>query len=698
MLSVVTSEALSYEVGTHASLSEKAIELSVLPLRLPDFGLLDKTQPVRVRDTDVIKKPAVLCVSSSATQPKRVQDLIDLGSICEDALVGTAQTKRFLNHFYDPQHNGKGLDFLGSHTDSLTWALDPQATLTSQEYSLRRAKAYLISSLTLNREEDRQENLGLMFRTLGHLMHLVQDLAQPQHTRNDSHGIQHAYETYIDKLNDDHTLPFPQYLPVRITKFDDLWHTLSNSGLADYSSLGFITAGTNFTGVPGVIPIRANLNYAFPDPSNATIIARQITDPDLLGPVSPSQPLRGEIRFVSMVVTDHYAGFQDVNSMTSSYSLFADDLKQYVGYTQFSVNRLTYRDAAKLLIPRAVSYSASVIDYFLRGSMTIAPPDEGVYAIVDHSPDTPAPTGCGSPCGFRKIKLKLSNTTPGETMGAGTLLAAAKYHLNTCYQSDLSGEFGGPTFGGDSSCRSTQEFVVLSDTKIVSEVKRDFSDPPIEFSFATPVPINATDLHLQIIFRGALGQELDAVAFTTLDLFEPTYLIFGNYNDYVSVYNTDGTFSHTDPYQSPGRFSLHLDLRFNQSAPAPIATSAQLDPGYYHRLAILTDQEFLPYWIVEQYIGAPADTQEFTLAASDNQIDLQGQASLFPTYVPLRRTTPTAWAYESDDDGGAIYWMPGTMCANSTARCVPEDKDSGAIGRRYPPFKQATPLPMTVNF
>jgi hypothetical protein len=42
--------------------------------------------------------------------------------------------------------------------------------------------------------------------------------------------------------------------------------------------------------------------------------------------------------------------------------------------------------------------------------------------------------------------------------------------------------------------------------------------------------------------------------------------------------------------------------------------------------------------------------------------------------------------------------MPGTMCANSTARCVPEDKDSGAIGRRYPPFKQATPLPMTVNF
>jgi hypothetical protein len=86
------------------------------------------------------------------------------------------------------------------------------------------------------------------------------------------------------------------------------------------------------------------------------------------------------------------------------------------------------------------------------------------------------------------------------------------------------------------------------------------------------------------------------------------------------------------------------------------------------------------------------------LAASDNQIDLRGQASLFPTYVPLRRTTQSVWAYESDEDGGAIYWMPGTLCADSTTRCVPEDKDPGAIVRRYPPFKQGTPVPMSINF
>jgi hypothetical protein len=204
---------------------------------------------------------------------------------------------------------------------------------------------------------------------------------------------------------------------------------------------------------------------------------------------------------------------------------------------------------------------------------------------------------------------------------------------------------------------------------------------------------------LQVVYKGTLGNETGgAVAVTTIDLLEPTYLVFGNHNDYVNVYNPDGSYLRTDPYQPAGRFSVHVDLRFNQSAPSPIATSAQLDPGYYHRLAILTDQEFLPYWIVEQYIGARADTQEFTLAASENQTDIDDQVFNFPTYVQLRRTTPTAWAYESDDDGGAIYWIPGTTCVDGTTRCVPEDKEVGAITRRYPPFKQATPLPMTINF
>ena len=102
--------------------------------------------------------------------------------------------------------------------------------------------------------------------------------------------------------------------------------------------------------------------------------------------------------------------------------------------------------------------------------------------------------------------------------------------------------------------------------------------------------------------------------------------------------------------------------------------------------------------MVEQYIGSDPDTREFTLAASENQTDADDQAFNFPTYVPLRRTTPTAFAYEADEDGGAIYWVPGYRCVDDSTRCKAEDKTTGAVVRRFPPFRQPTPVPMDIDF
>lgn len=690
----------AYGVKTHQKLSSLALGQSIVPQKLIDFGVSDVSQRMLdLTDTNFTDGIIVQCVPTTAHLNNSVDDLVRLGALCEDAATGTDETLRFLNHFYDPQNQGRGLTFLGmSHTDSLTWALDGQSNLATQQYSVRRAKQYLLAALTQPRFQDRQQNLGTLFRTLGHLMHLVQDLGQPQHTRNDSHGLIHRYETFVDVANSQGKLIYDGYPAVAPQKIDDLWHNNALVGLADYSSRGFVTAGTNFRGVLGISNIDHDSNYPFPDPTGAQVTARQITDPDLLGPFSASQSLRGEIRFISTTVFDNYTGTtNDRNPMTSTYSLFADDLQKYVGYSQFTLNSLNYREAAKRLIPRAIGYSAGLLNYFFRGSLRIAPPDEGIFAVINHRPGDFAPAGCGTQCGFRKIKLKIKNTTSGEAMGAGTLLLIAKYHLNNCYQADLSGEIGGLAYTGN-SCRSAEESITLSGLVAVSQVKGDFSDPALSFTFAAPVPINATDLRLQVVFQGQLGKEADAIAFSTVDIQEPSFLIFANHNDYINLYNPDGSYLRTDPYQAAGRFSVRVDLRFNQSAQNPIATSAQLDPGYYHRLAILTDQEFLPYWIVEQYMGAQADTQEFTLAASENQTDIDDQIFNFPTYVQLRRTTPTAWAYESDDDGGAVYWIPGTRCADDTTRCAPEDKEVGAIARRYPPFKQATPLPMTINF
>jgi len=98
------------------------------------------------------------------------------------------------------------------------------------------------------------------------------------------------------------------------------------------------------------------------------------------------------------------------NPRAAAESIYSADFKRIVGGPEIrTVNRFTFEQDHKYLLPRAVAYSASLIDYIFRGEMEIKPPAEGVYAVVDSSP-----AGCDVPCGFRKLRLKLRNTTPGD--------------------------------------------------------------------------------------------------------------------------------------------------------------------------------------------------------------------------------------------------------------------------------------------
>src|SRR5262249_39960682 len=116
------------------------------------------------------------------------------------------------------------------------------------------------------------------------------------------------------------------------------------------------------------------------------------------------------------------------------------------------------------LLPRAVAYGVGLLKHLFRGSLQIDLPDEGAYALIDMA----APV-CKDACGFNKLKLKLTNKTPNETIGSGsvlsgsgTLFAVVKFFRNNCYMPDLSGEPGGTAFTG-SSCRSSVEEIVVSD-------------------------------------------------------------------------------------------------------------------------------------------------------------------------------------------------------------------------------------------
>src|SRR6185312_3371323 len=100
-------------------------------------------------------------------------------------------------------------------------------------------------------------------------------------------------------------------------------------------------------------------------------------------------------------VTDIFDGQSTVTAPLTTLSVWDDFLKKKSLAPKFSLNRLNYDAMADLLLPRAVAYSAGLINFFFRGQILVSLPKEGVYAISDH----------GSPDGFKILRVKVKNTT-----------------------------------------------------------------------------------------------------------------------------------------------------------------------------------------------------------------------------------------------------------------------------------------------
>ncbi|MEO6565223.1 MAG: hypothetical protein ABIO63_04245, partial [Casimicrobiaceae bacterium] len=257
---------------------------------------------------------------------------------------------------------------------------------------------------------------------------------------------------------------------------------------------------------------------------------------------------------------------------------------------------------------------------FFRGKMEISLPDEGIYGVVDHAVEN-----VGNSSGFRKIKLKLRNATPRgdgiEQMATtGKLRAVVKFHRNLCYMADLSGEYGAPGKSWN-ACRGADEEIIVSDEL---NAPADINSPPespapsLIFNFPTPVPINATDMYLQVVYRGPLGDEGDAVVAATKDITEPQYVVFTDLKEQVYyslisgiVQQNSGHYTWQQAYcdapavpsypyatcKSQFRQSAYMRFSqptlFNTADPIgsfnPTVTVPELPVSGYSRIAFLTD-------------------------------------------------------------------------------------------------------------
>jgi hypothetical protein len=650
--------------------------------RYIDIGSIPTNRNGTSFENDIMKD--VRKVITDIPQPYTIPGWILRGTIREDDNTketpqGTPQGdepggvfQRSYGHFYDPYYN-RGLT-VGPRTlgvKATDWALTPGSTIPvtpianpiagQNRYNIPAAREAMWRALTLTEisangtltkitpigglvsyaadEAERKAYWATTFRAVGDMVHLIQDMAQPQHTRNDAHaglgcipgtdicvaGHASFYEEYMNartlqsesfSLDEGLTstskgtlrrttrpqLDYCCYAPPKFANYKDYFSTGGNGkGMADYSNRGFFSFGTNLGDFSPLVypqPSESNLGDVTISGSNVLDMSGNVVDGG-----------NATMTFKVGTVTDALTGSADAGVKLSTLGIFDQFLIEKKFAPRYTLNYYNYDDQAKLLIPRAVGYSAGLIDYFFRGTLEIRKPTEGVFAAVDHAKPENQCTfnpGTNPGCGFKKIKTKLKNATADivvpngggtfkQDMSGGKLYAVAKYHNNACFDPSFQSPIYGNSF--NTGCHSAEEVITLSDAYSATPFTLNAGEEKeLEFTFNTnAIPFSATDLYIQVVYRGKLGAEDDAVVVGTYDVSEPTFITLANYTDVkIDVANKTCAVNPPGLPQSPFDFDAKLYvLQGKLTDPGPPQYKelvvTRLDPGQYVRLAFLGD-------------------------------------------------------------------------------------------------------------
>ncbi|MFC4313121.1 hypothetical protein ACFPN2_28845 [Steroidobacter flavus] len=298
---------------------------------------------------------------------------------------------RVFNHFFDPQHGGRALEFASvtlGHA-SPNWALEDNGQVSTfsvqcspggrpQNFSYRDAQGNLYLALTQQNAADRQNSMGLVLQTLGHVVHHLQDMSQPAHTRNEAHSpynppdrgwiegyTEDFINTSIATIVSNNSYPTPSFARAR-----DYWISSGSSGpmyvgMAEYTSHNFISQSTGFTTSGNTV--QANPDFPLPNGQGKSIEPRNVTIH-----LHDNSSVSGPIQVVTGSIFDGYAFGSQPNKVLAAQSLL-DRLLQNSGFSMvFGVNSYVYDQQYPLLLPRAVGFSAGLINHFFAGKLSLS--------------------------------------------------------------------------------------------------------------------------------------------------------------------------------------------------------------------------------------------------------------------------------------------------------------------------------------
>ncbi len=416
--------------------------------------------------------------------------------------------------------------------------------------------------------EEREQLFAWTFQALGHSLHLIQDASVPAHTRNDLHAAKYLswivpgdpepFEEWTgDNYENDQLMNYNYYG----SEPWDLWR--NHEGIPAQNAFIDTFSHPEGSSTPDPISTSDTLDQGLAEYSYAHFLSEDSIGDDTLSSLDGlgfghiGNVINKETKQIGDKIHSFFYVKNEVTGI-DHYALcgISWSIKQMLGWQGhapvngilYSVNDfLVHQDYASKLIPRAVGYSAGFLDYFFRGQLEITAPNEFVYAIIDDSV---------TPQQFNKITAKVRNISPrekdeqGNTISYepiedGELLAVAKYKIRTDYAPDLSED--PPTKG---EMQEVEFSYSVSDIVEISPPSQDCEANPdchslssdkgedIEFDFSSnPIPVGITDLYLQVIFKGTLGNEEDiGVAVGMKDLNEPDHYTIWNSTDMIDLF------------------------------------------------------------------------------------------------------------------------------------------------------------------
>jgi hypothetical protein len=175
IVTLLPAQSDGFDASAHEALSFRAVDPTVTNASQLDSFL-----------KNVLPFEFPQGISQPISSGKNVAALIAEGSVQEDS-----PATRVLHHFHDPTHSwdqaGERFAGIPVGNSSVVWSqMFPQGACCGN-YAWRNARDAYYEALTGTTIDQRKSKYAQTFRTLGHLIHHVQDAAVPSHTRNDNH-------------------------------------------------------------------------------------------------------------------------------------------------------------------------------------------------------------------------------------------------------------------------------------------------------------------------------------------------------------------------------------------------------------------------------------------------------------------------------------------------------------------------------